>query len=55
MKAHMMISGQTYEYTQAAMNPPEIEDNITRRVVSALVEYTGIIPYDPTHSFFGHL
>jgi len=35
---------QTYEYTQTATNLFDIEDNVTRRIVSALADYSGIIP-----------
>jgi TolB-like protein len=35
---------QAHEYTQTALNILEIEDNITRLVVSALADYSGIIP-----------
>jgi adenylate cyclase len=35
---------QTYEYTQTAMNLLEIEDDVSRLVVNALANYSGIIP-----------
>jgi TolB-like protein len=38
------IFSQTYEYSQAAMGILEIEDDVTRLIVSALADYRGIIP-----------
>jgi TolB-like protein/tetratricopeptide (TPR) repeat protein len=38
------IWAQSYEYSKTVMNFIEIEDDVTRRVVSALVDYGGIIP-----------
>ena len=38
------IWSQTYEYTNTSLNLLEVEDDVSRRIVSTLADYSGVIP-----------